>query len=329
MELKQFIITNSVEKGKCDYCSGSLNFELLNIDELLDFFSEFINIFKNDPTGIPLNEIIQNDWNLFSSKSVCLAILSDILSTLNSSLTNPQVSVCYISEIIENVSYWEKLKEDIKWNRRFLTNSDKLTELGWDSFFNKTITWSKSEPLFRARLHYSGDQKIFSFKDMGCPDKIKAPSGRANPQGIPFLYLSTDIKTTLFEIRASYLDEVSVGKFEVANNNKMVLVDFTEIPSAFLYMDDIINYTKIILLKKYISSDLSKPIRRYDSELEYVPTQFICEYIRNITGVDGILFESSLHLGGKNIVLFDQNIVKCISVEMYRVTKVEIEEQKL
>jgi hypothetical protein len=164
---------------------------------------------------------------------------------------------------------------------------------------------------------------------MGCPDKSNAPAGRANPQGIPYLYLSKSIETTLYEIRATFLDDVSVGTFIIKNDSKIILVDFTESPNLFLNVDEIVDYTKSMLLKRYISKELSKPIRRYDSELEYIPTQFICEFIRHFTGADGILFNSSLHKGGKNIVLFDQDKVECISVTKHRVTKINIETKNI
>ena len=80
-ELKRFIITNSTEKGKCDYCADNIDTELLDIGELLDFFAEFIAIFKFDSEGIAFSELIQNDWNLFSDDGKCSIILSDILHT--------------------------------------------------------------------------------------------------------------------------------------------------------------------------------------------------------------------------------------------------------
>ena len=45
---------------------------------------------------------------------------------------------------------------------------------------------------------------------------------------------------------------------------------------------------------KAISDDLSRPMRRYDSIVDYVPTQFICEYIKYTAKADGIAFKSSL-----------------------------------
>ncbi|OFX51951.1 MAG: hypothetical protein A2046_11115 [Bacteroidetes bacterium GWA2_30_7] len=329
LELKRFIISNSVEKGKCDSCSNSIVSELLNVEELLDFFAEFIEIFENDESGTPLINIIQNDWNIFSEEKVCQNILSDLLVSLNSSLFNANTKVCYVYDIEKSTLYWEMLKEDLKWKRRFLTDINGMIELGWDSFFGKQNTLSPSRPLYRARLHFNGEKKPFSNKDMGSPPKRKSSSGRANPQGIPFLYLSTDINTTLYETRAIYLDDVSIGEFRIKDNSKIIVVDFTEEESPFLHMGNLPEYAKSKLLKKYISLDLSKPIRRFDSELEYIPTQFICEFIRYITGADGILFDSSLHKGGKNIVLFEQDKVECISVAMHQVIKVEIEAKNI
>ncbi len=83
-------------------------------------------------------------------------------------------------------------------------------------------------------------------------------------------------------------------------------------------------YTKKIQLKKVISKDLSKPIRRYDSDIEYIPTQYICEFIRLIIGVDGILFNSSLHSNGQNLVVFDQDKMECLDVKKYLVTELSI-----
>ncbi len=331
LELKQFIVSNSDGKGKCDYCSGDIDSELLDLNELLDFYAEFFGIFKVDPKGIPFIQLIQNDWNHFSKKTKCHDILSDILLALHSSITTPQEAVSYIDDIIECTSYWEILKEEIKWKKRFLINTDKLEELGWHLYLKQTLELPKSELLYRARLHYSGDQKEFDIREMGCPDKDKTPAGRANPQGIPYLYLSKDIETTLYEVRSTFLDEVSVGTFQIKDKSKVILVDFAESASAFSKVDEIVEYTKQMLLKKYISIDLSKPIRRYDSELEYIPTQFICEFIRYITKIkpDGILFNSSLHDGGKNILLFEQDKVECVSVAMYRVTKVKIKAKKI
>lgn len=333
-EIKQFIVSNSNEEGKCDYCDDGSNSLLIEIGELLDFFAEFIKIFKSSATGIPLAQKIQNEWNLFSGVATCNIILSDILLALKSPFINTDITVDYIDDIIECSSYWETLKEEIKWKKRFLTNIDKLEELGWIRHLSQTVRLSETKPLFRARLHYRDNKEEITIANMGCPDKLLVPAGRANPLGIPYLYLSKDIETSLYEVRASFLDEVSVGTFKIKDHSTVILVDFTESASAFSKVDEIVEYTKRMLLKRYISADLSKPIRRYDSEIEYIPTQFICEYIRYINNkdnqiIDGIVFNSSLHSGGENVVLFEQEKVECVSIALHQVTKVEIQSRNI
>jgi hypothetical protein len=335
LELKQFILSNSKEKGQCDYCKKNSNSELIEVGELLDFFAEFIQIFKFSVTGVPLAQKIQKDWNLFSSEASCNNILSDILLALKSPFIDSTITVDYTDDIIECFSYWDTLKEEIKWEKRFLTNIDKLDELGWIRQLSQTVQLSNSKPLFRARLHYKDNQKGIKTVDMGCPNKFLVSAGRANPQGIPYLYLSKKVKTALYEVRASFLDEVSVGTFQIKDHSTINLVDFTaESVSAFSKIDAIVEFTKGMLLKRCISADLSKPIRRYDSEIDYIPTQFICEYVRYINNkddqlIDGIVYNSSLHSSGKNVVLFNQDKVECISVALHQVAKVKIQTNQI
>lgn len=78
-----------------------------------------------------------------------------------------------------------------------------------------------------------------------------------------------------------------------------------------------------------ISRDLSRPLPRYDSELEYIPTQFICEYIRFKIEADGIQFNSSLEKGGVNIVLFNRENIECIDVEVHQIDEVKMKSRRI
>ena len=331
IELKGFISSNSIEQGICDYCKGSKT-EIIELNELLDFFTEFFNIFQYDDNGEPLTYLINNDWKIFSNYDDTDSnrqIITDILKSIDSDINAYSVPVVYKSEITDTINYWEKLKEKLKWESRFLTNLKDLEEHRWDYYFSQnTVYLTNKDSLYRARIHLDNQKDTYKIGEMGYPDKTKVSEGRANPAGIPYLYISKSEKTTLYETRVSYLDEVSIGEFKVKDGKTVSLVDFTKIPSAFSYntdnSDSIEDFAKSVLLKKRISEELSKPLRRYDSVLEYIPTQFICEYIRHITGADGILFESSLHKGGQNIVLFSQDKVKCINVSSVKVQEVEI-----
>ncbi len=234
--------------------------------------------------------------------------------------------VSFNKEIQENIGYWDELKEKLKWESRYLTNLSELTDLGWDGFFNSKLTLRSTDTYYRARLHKIADEDAYPKEKMYSPDKIKTAAGRANPLGsIPYLYLSNNQDTVLYEVRASFLDEVSIGKFKIKDDSEEILIsDFTENLPLYGELDDLHSRIKSTLLKQKISEDLSKPIRRYDSEIDYIPTQFICEFIKVYTNVHGIKFKSSLHESGNNLVIFDQEEMECINVSKVKISNVEI-----
>ena len=323
-------ITSQNKIGNCD-CCGSQEVEIMPIEELYDFFKELIENFQTNPSGERLISKIQANWSLFSNLDFGQHILNYVLDNIDSPLNSSDDLVDFNDEIIENINYWFKLKEQLKWERRYLTNIDYLTnDLGWDSFFESKTIVKKENLLYRARLHKNADEEAFSRKEMLCPPKEYSTAGRANSVGIPYLYLSDNENTILYEIRASYLDEVSVASFRLKEDlsDDVVISDFTETPA--LYAPSEVNQRiKATLLKQIISRDLSKPMRRYDSELDYIPTQFICEFIKVFTNVQGIKFRSSLHNIGNNIVIFNQDIMECEAVEKVQVSKVSIDSRKL
>ena len=329
IEIQLFIQENSNGMGTCDSCF-STDSNLIELTEILDFFVEFLGLFQANENGVQLNELIQRDWDLFKDNQVAASILEVVIGDeLVSDLENYSSKVDYLPEIKECISYWSVLKDDLKWKRRFLTDIDSIIELGWDSFFEQQSILGKDEVLYRARIHKEDGKECYGKELMGSPPKKHATGGRANPRGIPYLYLSKDIRTTFYETRVTFLDEVSVASFKPKKGKEIILIDFTENNSLFLNMDNILQFSKARLLKRLISEDLSLPIRRYDSELEYIPTQFICEFIRYVTGARGILFGSSLFSEGLNVVLFDQEDVECLNVEKYRISNVHIEGEKI
>jgi len=332
-EIKRYIVSTSTEKGICDYCSSESS--LIDYRDLDEFFSKFFSIFKHDEAGgRPIVDVIQDDWNLFSSKAVCVKIFSEFevilaitleLGLLDSSVAvDPNLKVSYIDDIQESVDFWDKLKEELKWKKRFLTNTDELIDLSWDTSFQVYSLLDSGTLLYRSRINQDGQVTPFGCTEMGAPSLKSISAGRANPQGIPYLYLSKTKETTLYETRATYLDTITIGTFQIPDQTILKLVDFTSKESSFNNIDNIISFAIGRLLRDVISQDLSKPMRRYDSELEYIPTQFICEFIRVITGADGIQFNSSLDQDGVNVVLFNPKDINCIGVELHQVEKIAI-----
>lgn len=324
-ELKGFILSQG-NIGKCDSCKNE-NLEVIPIEELLDFFQELLENFEPNSKGQSLISVIQGNWNLFKNIETGNKILNAIIDKTNTNFNNSNVLIDFSQEIYENINFWFKLKEQLKWERRYFTDIGYITDdLGWDSFFESKTIIGKDDCFYRARLHQNANEKIYNREQMFCPPKEISSGGRANPMGIPYLYLSDNEETILYEIRASFLDEVSVAKFALKENtfNKNIIIsDFTETPTLY-HPNEVNKRIKATLLKQSISRDLSKPMRRYDSELDYIPTQFICEFIKVFTNVQGIKFRSSLHNIGNNIVVFNQDIMDCIEIKKVQVTKVKI-----
>ena len=57
------------------------------------------------------------------------------------------------------------------------------------------------------------------------PRRDRAREGRANPQGIPYLYLSTRKETALSEVRPWLRSLISIGQFKIVR--QLTIVDFS------------------------------------------------------------------------------------------------------
>ena len=321
-ELKGFIQT-STEIGDCIVCN-SIKQPLLDLSELYDFFQELIDNFRLVDDGLNLVTKIQGDWSFFASNEIANQVLNFVLPKIQTQITSPDEFVDYSNEIIANSGHWDTLKDELKWKNRFVIDIHRLGkgEFNWDAFLrdiNTQFNLKNNIELFRARIHHKSGLPAYSNEEMGCPNKEIATGGRANPAGIPVLYLSEDENTVLYEVRASYLDEISIASFQLKEENISVdIVDFTK-DSPLFQPDNVKDTIQGKLLRGRISKDLSRPMRRYDSELEYIPTQFICEYIKVFTGAKGIRFRSSLHREGKNIVFFEPSLMECKTVKKVKI----------
>lgn len=296
----------------------------VDLTELVDFFTDFIGLFKLDADGRNIVRQIQDDWHIFSSENEAVKILSEVIRMQNIK-KSVYDNVSYVPEIKSCFTEWERLKSDVKYDRRFFSDLRNFSWVQSVSSCNAEI--EKDSKLYRARIT-PDDIGVYSAAEMGCPPKEKATSGRANPSGIPYLYLCSDVETTLYEVRSVLLDKISVGTFIV--KNKLNIVDFSNnINLFYAYSATDSNMELLDIVRKkiifdQISKDLSKPLRRFDSEVEYVPTQLICEYCK-INGADGIRYRSSLHNSGKNIVLFNsRDAVECIDVRQVDIVEVVI-----
>lgn len=320
-ELRSEVTSNAKRNGICEICGS--HGKLLDFSEFYGFFDSLLSLFTPTASGnTTIVDIVQGEWHIFSNQKIAKALLEDVITEYSYDFST-DTPVDYSPEIQNRITAWDRLKTSVKEKSRFFASMDEFAQYNY-------LTSGKGlhvgQKLYRSRITPLGQKKVKCEK-MGCPPKELATAGRANPIGIPYLYLSDTAKTTYFEVRAVYLDKLSVGTFRI--ERELELVDFIYDVNLFLSFNDGDMSLKETVIKKKlidsISKDLSRPLRRYDSELEYVPTQLICEYCKQVVGADGISFESSLYKGGRNYVLFDDSSARCIRVDSHEITRIDID----
>ncbi len=239
-----------------------------------------------------------------------------------------------------------KFEDTVKNRSRYIRN--KRTE----EFLNAVLTTSKNREkilrkglgFWRARLgskkgggiKHGG--KMFFQDDIPYPPKEMKPlidrakEGRANPKGIPYLYLSTKLPTAIQEIRPWCGSLVSVALFEIVRALKVVdcsknihKLDGTSFNSLYPNTANLkngkLNHNEIEkCVWSWIDWAFSKPVDPSDDNADYIPTQILAELFKANT-YDGIIY-NSLFAEGKNLVLFNIDSVKLCERKLMRVTNV-------
>jgi hypothetical protein len=69
---------------------------------------------------------------------------------------------------------------------------------------------------------------------------------------------------------------------------------------------------------------MSKPNLESEKELDYLPTQYLAEYIK-VLWYDWILYSSSLHPDWYNLALFNEEVVECTGVKVHKIRGVRFD----
>ncbi len=164
--------------------------------------------------------------------------------------------------------------------------------------------------LVRVRIREDGQVWPSNAQELGAPPPASARAGRMNPAGISYFYTALHEKTALKEVGAKNGTEVVISKWQT--NQQMLVIDFTKLPPIPSPFDEKnLRKREIILFLHGFLNDISLQIEKDGTEhIEYVPTQVICEFISQVfktsagKQVDGILYSSSVDIGGQNLVIF-------------------------
>lgn len=326
-QIRAMISTNNMI-GDCDFC-GQKKVAIYPIDsssDLTDLISGVINIYEEVADGKPLVDVLMNDWSIFNRtlptvrnlvENYCSIILGDGKNGHNINVKIPHM---YTENYgIFSGHSWGEFSEVIKTKNRFYNGYFKADQ--FVSFLSYSITkYPKGAIFFRARVWSDGHG--YSTSEMGAPPRGKRKSGRVNPEGIGVLYLTSDEKTALSEVRASAFDFVSVGRFRLKKDINVVNISGLNNISPALYASGLESLAANINVFSDIATEIAKPLRRNDSPLEYLPTQYITEFIKS-KGYSGVEFTSTMVTGGNNIAVFDETLFECVTVHDVEIKKIE------
>lgn len=313
-------------KEPCQY-NNNISSECSDFEEFRDTFIAFFSLFvkTKSPKGTKLISLLENDWSFLNTKLPGKrTFLNDVLKEIDTEFSC-DTRVTYKEEITSCIVSWERIKVSLQERRRYFPEYNPDEE-GWGHLLNCKIELAPGTYLYRARINpISRLHEPFPPEEMGAPVRDLASEGRANPKGFPFLYLCRDEVTTAYETRALLLDRITVGQFQTTK--PLSIVDFCACFDPFIAEShkELADIAKQMLLFRAIANDMSRPIRRNSNNIEYVPTQYICEYIRHIINADGVQFKSSIHNAGCNIVLFNHlDSIKCTNVKLYEIKQTHI-----
>lgn len=309
------------KQGKCDFC-GTPEVPLVDPAALATEFELLANAYEPDPEGKTLVEWMKEDWQLFPDQKLDEAHASQLLGEIlddGNIVRQPFLpSPSYTSE---GLVRWETLRDEMMFkNRWFLEQDIDQERLG--GLLAMLLETDVPKRWYRARIR-TGDN-AFTIDQMNAPPKHLASHGRANPAGIPYLYLGSLPEAAVAEIRPHTGEVACIADFTIPEIRAVDLRNPRRFVSPFVLEDA----SQIGLLRadlpflERLGEELTRPVLPQRAAIDYIPSQYLCEFIKK-TGFEGVLYRSSVS-DGVNLALFDPAIATGGGVSLYNVTKVSV-----
>lgn len=335
------------QKGTCDICNKSdtyiYNTEIHVETDLIPRFEELISIYTPVPTTCKnkrmleeaelLKNLLISTWNIFNDLPANK--VQQIITSLckEKYAENPELFVspvavhelydeAYVAEYsLLKTDSWKDFVKTVKHENRFHTKSVNLSILKrMCTFIEKK--YKAGDIFYRARI--APTSSGLGIGDMGAPPEHLATAGRANAKGIRCLYLANNLETPIHEVRAGAHDYVTVGKFTLKQD--ITVVDLKSINTISPFTEGLLPIEHAINKEHLnrINEEMGKALRRSDSDLDYIPTQYISDFIKSIDqdGIQkyaGLEYKSTLNSEGHNIAIFNPDLFDCISVETFNI----------
>lgn len=328
-------------KGKCDVCGKEAHvYDTQLSDGIVDIIDDFMNMYKpaneevKGKNRLNLENELINHWKVFSKS--CVYKVKNIIKAIyeHSPETQERFDVnlfdndVYIPQTVEKEYLmenailknhdWSDFTYGIKHKNRY--HSSILNKERLDDFLEPlSIDIPAKTKFYRARI---SNKEGFKSKEMGMPPLENSRSGRIGAEGIPCFYLANDGDTAIKEVRAGAFDYVTIARFVCKKSIKVIDLRLLDNISPFSVSDPVlmaVNYEALIKIKE----EVEKPVRVTENNIEYVPIQYICDYIRS-KGYNGIIYNSTMSAKGFNLSAFSDEDFKYLDKSVCYVKDIEV-----
>lgn len=325
---KQIIPTFSNEDGTCSFCNTE-NEQLVEPITLRDYFELLISIYVQDENGKTLVEWLKEDWGMFILPQMDNANASMLLAEIldDGDIVRKKFSPSELCRS-DRLDLWNVFKDELTHENRFFPNNEMDRDLLKDLLTHLVIDPGEvSDNWCRARIQRTDTP--YTPDEMGAPPKEIASQGRANPVGIPYLYLASNADTAVSEIRPHTGELASVASFTI--NDTLEIIDLRNprnTVSPFLISEEekIAGLRGDIEFLVQLGKELTRPVLPHVAAIDYLPSQYLCEFIKSCK-YHGVIYSSSVG-EGVNQALFEPDKAVVGDVEQYRVSKVAVHLEK-
>jgi RES domain len=253
-------------------------------------------------------------------------------------------SASRVSPAVSGWMWYQIFADSVKNNLRYVRSRDvnEFLKKVLNTCSDRKITIPKGTIFWRARRGHESKLVIDKYDDIQvCWDKDQPYSekemkpisnwqseSRANPRGIPYLYLATSRDTALAEVRPWIGSTISLGQFQVCRD--LNVIDCSKHHSKEKTIGLLGDKTRSLEDGIWVAIDqaFATPVTRDDGGGEYIPTQIIAEMFK-CEGFNGIIYKSLLSTDGLNLVLFDLNDADLANCVLYRAASISFDFQPL
>lgn len=320
-------------RGDCDYC-GESGIPVVALEHVQEHLYEVIGTYYAEPNnaGTPW---VDGEWIIptIETDDVLHELGFYPVDALREEIVNADLTEYWVeaahghwSDVQDEdlmLHSWESFSYAAKHQTRFNFRSVRsdahsqeipvagMLEVVGDKVSSLIKTLEIGTEFYRARYLSAAESLLVSASTMGPPPRELATAGRMNPAGIPYFYAAFDVQTALAEIgRAPEGKSPAAAVFHI--DRSLSVVDFSELPSVpSLFATDLrAERVSALFLGGFVRA-ITRPVEKDGREhIDYVPSQIVCEYLAQSfvpeggASIDGIVFPSATHDGGKNLVVF-------------------------